>query len=73
ALMFLLQQGIIAGVDWLVGRLNDNALASAANPAGYLPMLWVFTLLGAMALAFAFMLWRHETGPHGHGLETIKA
>jgi MFS family permease len=73
ALMFLLQQGIIAGIDWLVGRLNDNALASAANPAGYLPMLWVFTLLGAMALAFAFMLWRHETGPHGHGLETIKA
>ncbi|HXE74086.1 MAG TPA: MFS transporter [Candidatus Xenobia bacterium] len=73
ALMFLLQQAIIAGVDWLVGRLNDNALASAANPAGYLPMLWVFTLLGAMALAFAFMLWRYETGPQGHGLETIKA
>ncbi len=73
ALMFLLQQGIIAGVDWLVGRLNDNALASATNPAGYLPMLWVFTLLGAMAVAFAFMLWRHETGPQGHGLETIKA
>ncbi len=73
ALMFLLQQAIIAGVDWLVGRLNDNALASAANPAGYLPMIWVFTLLGAMALAFAFMLWRHETSPQGHGLETIKA
>ena len=73
ALMFLLQQAIIAGVDWLVGRLNDNALASATNPAGYLPMLWVFSLLGAMALAFAFMLWRYETGPQGHGLETIKA
>jgi MFS family permease len=73
ALMFLLQQAVIAGVDWLVGRLNDNALASAANPAGYLPMMWVFTLLGAMALAFAFMLWRHETGPQGHGLETLKA
>ncbi len=73
ALMFLLQQAIIAGIDWLVGRLNDNALASAANPAGYLPMIWVFTLLGAMALAFAFMLWRHETSPQGHGLETIKA
>ena len=73
ALMFLLQQAIIAGVDWLVGRLNDNALASAANPAGYLPMIWVFTLLGVMALAFAFILWRHETSPQGHGLETIKA
>jgi MFS family permease len=73
ALMFLLQQVAILVVDWGVGRTNDYAGASAANPAGYLPMMWMFTVLGILALLFAFLLWRQETGPRGHGLETIKA
>ena len=73
ALMFLLQQAAIAVVDWVVGRANDYAGASAANPAGYLPMMWIFTALGVLALAFAFLLWRTETGPKAHGLETIRA
>lgn len=73
ALMFLLQQASIAVVDWLVGRTNDYAAASAANPLGYLPMMWTFTVLGLAALGFAFLLWRNEKGPQGHGLETIKA
>jgi len=73
ALMFLLQQLGISGVVWLAGRANDTAGASAAHPAGYLPMLWMFTLLGVVALAFAFLLWRKETGPTAHGLETIRA
>jgi MFS family permease len=73
ALMFLLQQVAILLMDWGVGRTNDYAGASAANPAGYLPMMWMFTVLGVMALLFAFLLWRNETGPRGHGLETIKA
>jgi len=73
ALMFLLQQGGVSGAVWLAGWSNDTAGASAANPAGYLPMLWMFTLLGVASLACAFLLWRKETGPQAHGLETIRA
>ncbi len=73
ALMFLLQQIGVAALDWLVGRVNDQAGASAQNAAGYLPMLWIFTALGVAALGFAFLLWRRETGPGAGGLETIKA
>jgi len=73
ALMFLLQQAVISGIDWGVGRANDYALASADNPAGYLPMMWTFTALGMLAVLFAIMLWRTETGPRSHGLETLKA
>jgi MFS family permease len=73
ALMFLLQQGGVSGAVWLAGRANDAAGASATNPAGYLPMLWMFTVLGVVALGFAFLLWRNERGPRGHGLETIRA
>jgi len=73
ALMFLLQQVGVSALDWMVGYANDIAGASAANPAGYLPMMWMFTVLGFIALAFAFLLWKKETGPQGHGLETIRA
>ncbi len=73
ALMFLLQQGGVAALNWMVGRANDYAGASAANPSGYLPMMWMFTVLGLAALGFAFLLWRNEVGPKGHGLETIRA
>jgi MFS family permease len=73
ALMFLLQQAAIAGIDWGVGRTNDYAMAGADNPAGYLPMMWTFTALGVLAVLFAITLWRTETGPRGHGLETLKA
>jgi hypothetical protein len=73
ALMFLLQQLGISGVVWVAGRANDAAGASTANPAGYLPMMWIFTLFAFIALAFAFLLWRAETGPQAHGLETIRA
>ncbi len=68
ALMFLLQQIAIFATDWGVGRANDYAGASAANPAGYVPMMWTFTALGILAVLFAVMLWRTETGPRSHGL-----
>jgi len=51
------------------GWLADAAGASAANPAGYSVMLWYFGLLSLTALASALLLWRRESGPHGHGLE----
>ena len=73
ALMFLLQQAGVSALAWGAGKANDTALASATNPDGYLPMLWMFAALGFLSLFFAFLLWRRETGPDAHGLETIKA
>jgi len=33
--------------------------------------MWIFSTLGFLGLAFAFLLRQREAGPHGHGLETI--
>jgi MFS family permease len=73
AVMTFCQQIGMAAVPWLVGRLNDIYQAGPENPAGYDPGMWLFTALAAMSLLFAFLLWRQETGPNAHGLETIKA
>jgi MFS family permease len=72
AVMFLIQQLGVAGMNWLVGRTNDAYGANAANPDGYIPMMLAFSVLGILGLIFAVMLRREETGPRGHGLETIK-
>ncbi len=71
-LMTMVQNIGLFGFNLLVGTLNDHAKASAANPAGYHPgMVWAFSGLGFAALLFAFLLRQNETGPTGHGLETI--
>jgi hypothetical protein len=36
-------------------------------------MMWTFSVLGFLGVLFAFLLHERETGPHGQGLETIKA
>jgi MFS family permease len=69
SLMFLLQQVGIAGFAYLIGKTNDLSNASAANPAGYTPGMWFFSLLGILALIFSLMLRKAETGPKAHGLE----
>jgi hypothetical protein len=33
--------------------------------------MWIFSILGFLGVLFAFRLHERETGPHGHGLETI--
>jgi MFS family permease len=73
AVMTLVQQIGVAGMNWLVGKTNDINAASAINPEGYVPMMWIFSVLGFLALTFAVLLRREETGPNAHGLETIKA
>jgi MFS family permease len=73
AVMTLIQQIGVAGMNWLIGRTNDIAQASADNPMGYAPGMWIFSTLGFLALFFAIMLRREETGPNAHGLETITA
>jgi MFS family permease len=71
ALMTLCQQIGWAAVSWAIGALNDLFHASAQNPAGYAGGMWLFSLLGFFGLFFSWRLHRSETGPAGHGLETI--
>jgi hypothetical protein len=35
--------------------------------------MWIFSSLGLFGFFFAYMLRKRETGPHAHGLESIKA
>lgn len=71
ALMTLCQQVGWGVVSWAIGRLNDAAGASAANPAGYAAGMWLFSSLSLAGLLFAWLLHRSEVGPRSHGLETI--
>jgi MFS family permease len=73
AVMTLVQQLGVMGVPLGIGFLNDHYQASAENPAGHIAGMWAFSILGFLALFFAIMLRREETGPNAHGLETITA
>ena len=46
--------------------------ASATNPDGYIPGMWVFSGLGFLALVFAFLLWRADKRPGSHRLDAVK-
>jgi MFS family permease len=72
-LMTLIQNIGLAGFNFLIGWANDFSGASVANPGGYAMGMWIFSSLGLFGFLFAFLLRRNETGPHAHGLETIKA
>ncbi len=71
ALMTLIQQIGFFIMNLLIGKANDYAGASLQNPAGYGLGMWIFSVLGFVGMAFAILLRIRETGPHGHGLETI--
>ncbi|MDZ3824514.1 MAG: MFS transporter [Pseudoxanthomonas sp.] len=71
ALMTLCQQLGWAVVPFVVGFLNDRAGAGPENPAGYAGSMWFYTALSSLGLVFAYRLWRTESGPGGHGLETV--
>ncbi len=73
SVMTLIQQVGVAGMNWLIGKVNDVQGASPANPDGYIMGMWIFSVLGFLALFFAVMLRRTEAGPDGHGLDDIKA
>jgi MFS family permease len=70
-LMTMIQNVGLFGFNILIGWANDHWLASAANPAGYTPGMWMFSVLVFAGLLFSWLLHARETGPHGHGLETI--
>jgi MFS family permease len=72
-LMTLIQNVGLAGFNLLIGWANDVSGASAENPGGYALGMWMFSTLGLFGLLFAWLLRRRETGPHGHGLERVRA
>jgi MFS family permease len=72
-LMTMVQNMGMASLNWIAGRANDISHAGPQNPAGYRPMLQIFTALAVLGVIFALLLRRRETGPHAHGLETITA
>jgi MFS family permease len=72
-LMTMIQNIGMAGLNLLIGWANDHSHASAENPAGYHLGMWIFSILGFLGVFFAFLLRQRETGPHGHGLESIRA
>jgi MFS family permease len=57
-LMWVVQNAGMAGANLLAGWLNDAYGASAANPAGYQPMMLYFFLSSALGFVFAMLLWR---------------
>ena len=70
-LMTMIQNIGLFGLNLLIGWANDHGAASAQNPAGYRLGMQIFSVLGFLGMFFAFLLRQRETGPHGHGLETI--
>lgn len=69
-LMWVVQNAGMAGANLVAGWLNDAYGASAANPAGYQPMMMYFFLSSALGFVFALLLWRvagrrhHEAVTH---------
>ena len=72
-LMTLIQNIGLALFNWLIGAVNTANDASAANPGGHIPGMWIFSILGLLGFLFAWLLRKQETGPDAHGLETITA
>jgi MFS family permease len=71
ALMTLIQQVGFFILNLLIGKANDYAGAGLQNVGGYALGMWIFSVLGFVGLTFAILLRIRETGPQGHGLETI--
>jgi MFS family permease len=70
-LMTMIQNIGLFGFNLVIGWANDFGNASASHPEGYRLGMWIFSILGFLGVFFAFLLHQRETGPHGHGLETI--
>jgi len=70
-LMTMIQNIGLAGFNLVIGWANDYSHAGADNPHGYNLGMWIFSILGFSGLTFSFLLRQRETGPHGHGLESI--
>jgi MFS family permease len=72
-LMTMLQNIGLTAINLVAGALNDAYNAGPDNPAGYMPMLWLFFVLSLFGFVFAGALRAREMSPAGHGLESIRA
>ena len=61
-LMTALQNFGLFAANLIAGYLNDANGASAANPSGYMPMLWFFGLLSLTAFLATVGLWARDRG-----------
>jgi MFS family permease len=61
-LMTTLQNFGLFAANLIAGYLNDVNGASAANPGGYVPMLWFFGLLSLGAFVATLALWLRDHG-----------
>jgi len=71
ALMTLVQQIGFFLLNLLIGKANDYSHAGPNNPGGYALGMGIFSILGFVGMALSIALRVRETGPQGHGLETI--
>jgi MFS family permease len=72
ALMTFGQQLGWAAMSWGLGLANDVSRASAENPGGWVPAMWMLASLASVGFLFSFLLWRSERGASGHGLDEVK-
>lgn len=73
ALMTFCQQAAWAVMAWGMGAVKDATGASAAQPAGWVPVLWMLAALSTAGFVFSFLLWRSEHGPNARGLEAARS
>jgi MFS family permease len=69
-LINVLQSLGLAVCNLAAGWLIDTNHAGPHNPAGYLPMLWLFGVLATLGFVATALLWARESGPRGNGLNT---
>ncbi|HEX8925633.1 MAG TPA: MFS transporter, partial [Terriglobales bacterium] len=72
-LMTMIQNIGMWAVPLMLGYSNNAMNAGPANPHGYMGMMRILMTLGMIGIVFALLLRQREVGPHGHGLETIRA
>jgi len=72
AVVDAVQQFGLVGANLLIGWSNDTHFASAVNPAGYHPSMWIFTGFAVLSVLFAGTLRSLEMGDSSHGLEKIR-
>lgn len=59
-LMTMIQNIGLFSFNILIGFSNDLFKASAENPAGYIPGMWIFSILGFSGLLFSYLLRQEE-------------
>jgi MFS family permease len=59
-LMTMIQNIGLFSFNLLIGFSNDLFGASATNPQGYIPGMWIFSILGFSGLFFSYLLRKEE-------------